>query len=93
MDTSPVCRASGSPPRNSCKPCGGGGTIENRVFWVFGVVFHEDHSRIRTGHALHVMNTIRASALNLIRGLGLPIAETLREYAFKASASSPESAS
>ena len=57
--------------------------IENRAFWVFDVVFHEDHSRIRTGHAPHVMSTIRASALNLIRGLGLPIAETLREHAFK----------
>jgi len=57
--------------------------IENRAFWVFDVVMGEDHSRIRSGQAPQVMSTVRATALNLIRGLGLPIAATLREHAFK----------
>ncbi len=57
--------------------------IENRAFWVFDMVFGEDASRIRTGTAPQVMSALRATALNFLRSLGLPITATLREHAFK----------
>lgn len=57
--------------------------IENRAFWIFDVVFGEDHCRIRSGTAPLLMSQVRAAALNFIRGLGLPIAATLREHAFR----------
>lgn len=42
--------------------------IENRLHWVLDVVFHEDLSRLRSGHGPHNMATIRHMALNLLRG-------------------------
>ncbi|MEO0373270.1 MAG: ISAs1 family transposase [Cyanobacteria bacterium P01_A01_bin.17] len=40
--------------------------IENRVHWSLDVVFHEDDSRIRLGHAPENMALIRKIALNLL---------------------------
>ena len=73
----------GPTPEQRLKALRGRWDIENRAFWVFDLVFGEDASRIRTGHAPHVMSVVRGAALNFIRGLGLPIAATLREHAFK----------
>jgi|TARA_B100001964_G_scaffold56779_1_gene64200 predicted transposase YbfD/YdcC len=42
-------------------------TIENRLHWVMDVVFHDDLSRLRTGHAPQNMATVRHIALNLIK--------------------------
>ena len=42
--------------------------IENRLHWTLDVVFHEDLSRLRSGHGPQNMATIRHSALNLLRG-------------------------
>lgn len=42
--------------------------IENRLHWVLDVVFHEDLSRLRSGHGPQNMATVRHITLNLIRG-------------------------
>jgi predicted transposase YbfD/YdcC len=41
--------------------------IENRLHWVLDVTFHEDLSRLRTGHGPHNMGTVRHMAMNLLR--------------------------
>ena len=43
--------------------------IENRLHWVLDVVFHEDLSRLRSGHGPQNMATVRHMALNLLRGV------------------------
>jgi predicted transposase YbfD/YdcC len=40
--------------------------IENQLHWSLDVVFHEDDSRIRTGHSPENMTLIRKIALNLL---------------------------
>ena len=40
--------------------------IENRLHWSLDVVFHEDDSRIRKGHAPENMTVMRKIALNLL---------------------------
>ena len=42
--------------------------VENRLHWVLDVVFHEDLSRLRSGHGPRNMATVRHMALNLLRG-------------------------
>ena len=46
--------------------------IENRLHWVRDVVFGEDSSRVRTGHAPRVMASLRNIALNILRLRGVP---------------------
>lgn len=41
--------------------------IENRLHWVLDVIFHEDLSRLRTGHGPHNMATVRHMVMNLLR--------------------------
>jgi predicted transposase YbfD/YdcC len=41
--------------------------IENRLHWVLDVVFRDDLSRLRTGHAPANMAVVRHMALNLLR--------------------------
>jgi predicted transposase YbfD/YdcC len=41
--------------------------IENRLHWVLDVVFHDDQSRLRTGHGAKNMAIVRHFAINLIR--------------------------
>lgn len=41
--------------------------IENRLHWVLDVIFHDDLSRLRSGHGPHNMAVIRHMAVNLIR--------------------------
>ena len=42
--------------------------IENRLHWVLDVVFHEDLSRLRSGHGPQNMAIVRHMAMNLLRG-------------------------
>ena len=45
----------------------GHGKIENQLHWVLDVVFREDQSRARTGHAAENLAATRRLALNLLR--------------------------
>jgi len=40
--------------------------MENRLHWRLDVLFNEDASRIRKGHAPAIMTTIRHLAINLL---------------------------
>lgn len=42
-------------------------TIENGLHWVLDVALHQDHSRIRTGHAPENLATLHHIALNLLK--------------------------
>jgi predicted transposase YbfD/YdcC len=56
--------------------------IENRAHWVRDVVFDEDRSQVRTGHAPQVMATLRNTAISLLRLAGATnIAAALRHHA------------
>jgi hypothetical protein len=53
--------------------------IENRLHWVRDVIYGENHSQIRTGHAAHVMAILRNLAISLHRLNGATnIAQVLR---------------
>jgi predicted transposase YbfD/YdcC len=41
--------------------------VENRCHWVLDVIFKEDESRARSGHAAENLSTTRGFAMNLIR--------------------------
>ncbi len=41
--------------------------IENRLHWILDVVFHDDLTRLRTGHGPENMAVIKHMAMNLIR--------------------------
>ena len=40
--------------------------VENNVHWVLDVIFDEDGSRVRTGHAQHNLATMRRIAINML---------------------------
>lgn len=42
-------------------------TIENGLHWVLDVALHQDHTRIRTGHAPENLATLHHIALNLLK--------------------------
>ena len=41
--------------------------IENRLHWVFDVVFNDDQARLRKGHGAKNMSVVRHFAINLVR--------------------------
>lgn len=41
--------------------------VENSLHWVLDVIFREDDSRIRTGHAAQNMAGLRQFALNILK--------------------------
>ena len=56
--------------------------IENKVFYVRDVSLGEDHCRVRTGAAPHILSTLRNAILNLLRIVGSTnIAANLRRHA------------
>lgn len=56
--------------------------IENALHWVRDVTYDEDRSQVRTGHAAHVMATLRNTAITILRLAGWTnIAAALRHHA------------
>ena len=56
--------------------------IENRLHWVRDVVFDEDRSSVRTGHAPRVMAILRSTAISVLRLAGeTSIAAATRHHA------------
>jgi len=56
--------------------------IENRLHWVRDVVFDEDRSCVRTGHAPRVMAILRSTAISVLRLTGASsIAAATRHHA------------
>lgn len=41
--------------------------VENRLYWVMDVVFHDDLARLRTGHGPENMAIVKHMAMNLVR--------------------------
>ena len=41
--------------------------IENNLHWSLDISFHEDHSRVRTGHSAQNLAIMRRIALNLLK--------------------------
>ena len=48
---------------------------------ILGWSFDEDRSRIRTGHGPENMTRLRRFTIGIIKGRGLPVAETMRNLA------------
>lgn len=56
--------------------------IENALHWVRDVTYDEDTSQVRTGHAPHVMASLRNTAIGILRLTGWDnIAAALRHHA------------
>jgi hypothetical protein len=56
--------------------------IENKLHWVRDVTYDEDRSQVRTGHAPHVMASLRNTAIGILRLAGWDsIAAALRHQA------------
>lgn len=56
--------------------------IENSVFYVRDVTLGEDHCRVRTGTAPHILSGMRNTVLNLLHRIeGINIAAALRRHA------------
>lgn len=71
-----------APPARLLRLVRGHWTIENCSHWVRDVIFGEDHSQIRQGHAHQVMAALRNIAIALIRRHGCSaIAATIRRFA------------
>ena len=41
--------------------------VENKLHWVLDVVYHEDQSQVRQGHAAENLSTLRRLTMNLLR--------------------------
>ena len=55
---------------------------ENRLHWVRDVVYDEDRSAVRTGHAPRVMAILRSTAISVLRLAGATsIAAATRHHA------------
>lgn len=57
--------------------------IENRCFYVLDTALGDDASRTRTGHAAHVLTSIRLATLNLARRLHQSVTSLCQEHALK----------
>ncbi|SHN34861.1 Transposase DDE domain-containing protein [Actinacidiphila paucisporea] len=58
--------------------------IENRLHFVRDTAFHEDASKVRTGHGPENMATLRSFAINQLRAAGhTNIAAGLREMSLR----------
>lgn len=55
--------------------------IENRCFHVLDTQLREDHCRIRTGTAAHVLSAIRHATLNLARKLHTSVTTLCQQHA------------
>lgn len=49
---------------------GGHWSIENALYWIRVVTYDEDRSQARTGHAAHVMASLRNTAISILRRTG-----------------------
>lgn len=57
--------------------------IENRCFYVLDTSLGDDASRTRTGHAAHVLTSIRLITINFARRLRQTVGSLCREHALK----------
>nr|WP_315790071.1 ISAs1 family transposase [Fischerella sp. JS2] len=55
-------------------------SIENSLHWVKDVVFKEDDSKIRMGHARANLSILRASAINILRRNGYTSITTAQRF-------------
>jgi predicted transposase YbfD/YdcC len=71
-----------APPATLAAWVQGHWSIENSLHWVRDVTYDEDRSQVRTGHAAHVMATLRNTAITILRLAGWTnIAAALRHHA------------
>lgn len=70
-----------APPATLAAWVQGHWSIENSLHWVRDVTYDEDRSQVRTGHAAHVMATLRNTAITILRLAGWTnIAAALRHH-------------
>ncbi|BEH01980.1 ISAs1 family transposase [Brooklawnia propionicigenes] len=71
-----------APPATLAAWVQGHWSIENALHWVRDVTYDEDRSHVRTGHAAHVMASLRNTAISILRLTGWDnIATALRHHA------------